>query len=100
MPQALNPSGVQRVRNNMLNKLLNLLIPSKPTLPENDLIKITSQEVVGDMEIFHGICKKKVLPKDIAPLTKIIEEMYKTDVFISVDPTDSHIVKFVFKVKK
>ena len=47
------------------------------------------------MVIVHGICKKKVTKKDIAPLTKVLENSLGAEVYVSVDKDDAHKVKFV-----
>ena len=51
------------------------------------------------MIIFHGICKKTVTKRDVPRLTKVLEKSYGTNVYVTVDPTDLHKVKFVFTVK-
>lgn len=63
--------------------------------PGNDLMTITSVEKTGEMVIIHGVCKKKVRPKDIKPLTKVMEDMYHQDVYLTVDPSDNHKIKLV-----
>ena len=67
----------------------------KPKSKESDLLKIVSRETVGDMIIVHGICKKKVTPKDIVPLTKVMEKSLGAEVYVTVDKDDAHKVKFV-----
>lgn len=67
---------------------------------ESDFLKIVSRETVGDMLIVHGICKKKVTPKDIAPLSKVMEKTLGAEVFVTVDENDSHKVKFVMVKQK
>lgn len=83
----------------MLNKLRNVLT-QKSTLPENDIIKIVSHERVNGLDIFYGICKKKITQNDIKPLTQIMEAMYHTDVYITIDTSDPHKIKVVSKKKE
>ncbi len=77
-----------------ISKLFKFL-KSKPKPKESDLLKIVSKEIVGDMVIVHGVCKKKVTKKDIAPLTKVMEKSLGAEVYVSVDSDDPHNVKFV-----
>lgn len=79
--------------------MFNLIKP-KPKTKESDILKIVSKEIAGEMLIVHGICKKKVTKKDIAPLTKVIEDTLGTEVFVSVDNDDHHKVKFVMVLKQ
>lgn len=74
--------------------MFNFIKPkSKPK--ESDLLKIVSRETVGDIMIIHGVCKKKVTEKDIAPLTKVMQQSLGTDVYVSVDQRDPHKIKFL-----
>lgn len=83
----------------MLTKLKNLLFPQKTVFPKNDLLTITSRETIGNMIIFHGICKKTVTKRDVPRLTKVLEKSFDTDVYVTVDQSDLHKVKFVFTIK-
>jgi len=80
----------------MLTKLKNLFFP-KLKQPENDLLKITSHERINGMDIFYGVCKKRVTLKDIRPLTEVIEKMYHADAYLTVDAEDLHKIKMVLK---
>jgi len=83
----------------MLTKLKNFFFPPSPVLPKNDLLTITSREKIGNMIIVHGICKKTVTKRDVPRLTKVLEKSYGTDVYVTVDSSDLHKVKFVFTIK-
>jgi len=75
----------------------NLFFKPKPkTLPANDFFQITSQEVVGDLKIVFGRCKKRIVEKNLPPLTKMFEKQHKCAVSLSIDPEDSYILKAVF----
>lgn len=70
-------------------------LKAKPKSKESDLLKIVSRETIGDMIIVHGICKKKVTPKDIDPLTKVMEKSLAPEAYVTIDKDDPHKVKFV-----
>ena len=79
--------------------LLSLLFPPRPKkekLPENDLFQITSKEVLDNMIIMYGTCRKKLSESDLPSLTKMFEKSHKCAVSLSINPEDCHKLKAEF----
>ena len=79
-----------------MNLFSFLFKPKEDKLPGNDFFQITSRELMGDLEIVYGRCRKKIVEKDLPSLTKIFQEARRCAVSLSIDQYDSHILKAIF----
>lgn len=79
-----------------MNLLSFLFKPKEDKPPGNDFFQITSKELVGDLEIIYGRCRKKIVEKDLPSLTEIFQKARRCAVSLSIDQNDSHVLKAIF----